>query len=101
MVTEQKKNRTMSREKAKKEEEKETKQDKKRKPNAKNAEKRSKKPRKRIFPIWLRIIVIAILCAVSLGLGLMIGYGVIGNGQPSDAFDTSTWQHIIDIVSQE
>nr|WP_244535772.1 DNA-directed RNA polymerase subunit beta [Lentibacillus halodurans] len=72
-------------------------QKKKRKQEKRN----HKKPRRRIFPIWLRIIVILALSAIALGAGLMIGYGVIGNGNPTDALEWETWQHIIDIVVKE
>ncbi|WP_188456645.1 DNA-directed RNA polymerase subunit beta [Virgibacillus oceani] len=61
----------------------------------------NKKPRRRIFPIWLRIIVVLIFCAVALVVGLMVGYGVIGDGKPSDVLEMDTWQHIIDIVKKE
>src|SRR5699024_9475616 len=60
--------------------------------------KKHKKPRRRAFPIWLRLVVIILLAAVALASGLMIGYGVIGDGVPIDALKKETWQHIIDIV---
>ncbi len=31
--------------------------------------------------------------------GLMIGYGVIGDGNPMDALNWSTWQHMLDIIN--
>src|SRR5690625_2374527 len=58
--------------------------------------KRKKKLKTRKFPIWLRIIVVLILFAASLVLGLMVGYGVIGDGNPADALEKQTWQHIVD-----
>ncbi|CDQ38328.1 MULTISPECIES: DNA-directed RNA polymerase subunit beta [Virgibacillus] len=58
----------------------------------------NKLPRLRVFPIWLRIIVVLLLCLIALVIGLMIGYGVIGDGAPVDALKKETWQHIIDIV---
>lgn len=63
--------------------------------------KRKKKVRIRKFPIWLRIIVILILAVLSLMVGLMVGYGVIGEGNAVDALKVETWQHIIDIVQKE
>ncbi|MGX4670735.1 DNA-directed RNA polymerase subunit beta [Cerasibacillus sp. JNUCC 74] len=59
-----------------------------------------KRPRLRIFPIWLRIIVVSLLCIIALVIGLMVGYGVIGDGTPIDALKKETWQHIIDIVTK-
>ena len=73
------------------------------------AEKKSKqqeesKPKRwvrvRMLPIWLRILLFVLLLAGSLVLGAMVGYGVIGDGNPSDVFKAQTWQHIIDIVKK-
>lgn len=63
--------------------------------------KRKKKQRIRKFPIWLRIIVVLILFALSLVGGLMVGFGIIGDGSPMDALKVETYQHIIDIVQKE
>jgi hypothetical protein len=54
--------------------------------------------RVRMLPIWLRILLVLLLLAASLVLGAMFGYGVIGDGNPTDVFKKETWQHIIDIV---
>lgn len=62
---------------------------------------RDKRPRIRIFPIWLRIIIVIILAIFALVGGLMIGYGIIGDGNPIDVLKVETWQHIIDIVIKE
>ncbi|GEM_PF-4161473 len=61
----------------------------------------AKKARVRIFPVWLRLIIVCILSVAALMAGLMIGYGVIGNGTPTDALKVETWQHVIDIVVKE
>lgn len=60
--------------------------------------KRKKKPRIRLIPIWLRLIIIPILMAVFALLGAMLGYGVIGEGNPKDALKVETWTHIYDII---
>jgi len=67
----------------------------------KEEKKKNKIPRKRIFPIPLRIIVVLLLAGLALMIGLMIGYGVLGDGNPSDVLQKETWQHIIDIVVKE
>lgn len=64
----------------------------------KKERKMNKKPRRRIFPIWIRIIVVLTLCAIALIVGLMVGYAILGDGKPLDALKSETWQHIIDIV---
>jgi hypothetical protein len=60
-----------------------------------------KRERIRMVPIWLRLVIVAVLIVVSIVTGAMIGYGVIGDGQPLDVLKPSTWQHIIDIVEKD
>ncbi|MEL3970693.1 DNA-directed RNA polymerase subunit beta [Rossellomorea oryzaecorticis] len=57
--------------------------------------------RVRMLPIWLRILLVILFLAASLALGAMIGYGVIGDGNPADVFKKETWQHIVDIVMKK
>ncbi|TXC85935.1 DNA-directed RNA polymerase subunit beta [Metabacillus litoralis] len=64
-------------------------------------EKSSPKIRVRLLPIWLRVLLIVVLMGISVIAGLVVGYGVIGNGNPEDALDKSTWQHIIDLVEKK
>ncbi|MFG6114093.1 DNA-directed RNA polymerase subunit beta [Halobacillus sp. MO56] len=61
---------------------------------------KEKPPRRRIFPIWLRLIFITILCVVALIVGLMVGYGVLGEGQPLDVLKLETWEHIWNIATK-
>lgn len=55
--------------------------------------------RLRILPIWLRVILILVWLAVVVALGLLIGYGLIGDGNILDIFKKETWTHIIDIIN--
>ncbi|GIO25252.1 DNA-directed RNA polymerase subunit beta [Oceanobacillus sp. J11TS1] len=59
-----------------------------------------KRPRLRIFPIWLRIIVVLIFTTAAFVIGLMIGFAVLGDGSPTDVLRVETWQHIVDIVKK-
>lgn len=76
-------------------------------PQKEKKEKRSEqKPEKpfrwynfRLIPIWLRIIIVLLLLIIAAASGLMIGFGVIGSGQPLDALKMETWQHMLDIIS--
>ncbi|WP_449538016.1 DNA-directed RNA polymerase subunit beta [Ferdinandcohnia sp. Marseille-Q9671] len=63
--------------------------------------KREKKIRIRLIPIWVRLLLVVILFAASILIGVVVGYGVIGDGEPSDALKKSTWQHIVDIVNKD
>ena len=60
-----------------------------------------KRVRLRLIPIWLRMILVIVLFAMSTTIGAAIGYGVIGNGKASDIFYPSTWTHVKDLVEKE
>ncbi|MDZ5711266.1 DNA-directed RNA polymerase subunit beta [Jeotgalibacillus haloalkalitolerans] len=80
----------------------ETRSEKKQKPE--EQEKTSRTPRwvqVRLFPILIRVLLIVLLAGLSLVVGLMVGYGVIGDGSPQDALKPETWTHIIDLVTQD
>ena len=64
--------------------------------------KRSKKRKLKFvcFPIWLRLLIVAGLIVIMVIIGALIGYSVIGGGNPIDVFKPSTWTHIVDIVNQ-
>ena len=53
----------------------------------------------RLIPIWLRIILVAILFIAAGTIGITVGYSVIGDGDSGDALKWSTWQHLLDIMS--
>ncbi|UOQ94940.1 DNA-directed RNA polymerase subunit beta [Halobacillus shinanisalinarum] len=63
-------------------------------------EKGRRKQRRRILPIWLRIIIVLFLSALALLVGLIVGYGVIGDGNPLDALDWSTWERIWNLITK-
>lgn len=64
--------------------------------NKDNEEKRQ--PKVRLIPIWLRLLIVAILLVASMTAGVMFGYGIIGSGKATDALKFSTWEHIVDLV---
>lgn len=41
------------------------------------------------------IILVVILLVVSAILGLMLGYGVLGGGNPSHVFDHNLWTEVL------
>ncbi len=55
----------------------------------------------RLIPIWLRLILLIVFMFVSLIVGAVVGYGVLGSGKVTDVFKESTWTHIIDLVDKE
>ncbi|EMR07903.1 DNA-directed RNA polymerase subunit beta [Bhargavaea cecembensis DSE10] len=69
------------------------------KPAAKGAEKDGKQEvgrwvQIRLIPIWLRVLLFLLGVVIAAVLGVMFGYGVIGDGKALDALKPETWQHI-------
>lgn len=62
-------------------------------------QKRTKKPIRRIFPIWLRLIVIFLLAIFALILGMIIGFSVLGDGNPLDVLSFDFWRYVLDIIN--
>jgi len=60
-----------------------------------------RRPRRRLIPIWLRLVIVLALVVLSGAIGAMIGYGVLGGGKPLDALKPTTWQHIIDLIEKQ
>ena len=52
----------------------------------------------RLLPIWLRLILIALLFISVAVVGLIVGYGYIGDGDVGNALKWSTWQYLLDII---
>ncbi|HET7522286.1 MAG TPA: DNA-directed RNA polymerase subunit beta [Bacillales bacterium] len=71
------------------------------------AERRRQKKRQkhryrvRLIPIWLRLLIVLVLFAASLTVGAMVGYGVVGKGDPMDVFHKHTWVHIYNVVYKD
>lgn len=59
------------------------------------------KEKKRVFPIWQRIVVLILLSIIALIAGAIFGYGVLGDGSPIDALKIDTWKHIFDFLNKE
>ncbi|WP_404469095.1 DNA-directed RNA polymerase subunit beta [Sutcliffiella horikoshii] len=55
----------------------------------------------RLIPIWLRILILLGAIAIAAVAGAMVGYGVLGGGNPMDVLEKETWQHIFDLVNKE
>lgn len=53
----------------------------------------------RMFPIWLRILLVLVLIAAAIAAGLTVGYSILGGGEAPDALKWETYQHIIDIMN--
>ncbi|XQY91651.1 DNA-directed RNA polymerase subunit beta [Metabacillus sp. HB246100] len=81
----------------------EVKKSKKAKKQSKSDEQQQsqKKVRIRLVPIWLRVVLVLLLMVAATVAGLVVGYGVIGSGNPEDTLNQSTWQHILDLVEKK
>lgn len=53
----------------------------------------------RLIPIWLRVIIIAVLLALSTLVGAVVGYSVMGDGKAKDVLKKETWMHIVEYVN--
>ncbi|WP_153720864.1 DNA-directed RNA polymerase subunit beta [Sporosarcina cascadiensis] len=53
----------------------------------------------RMFPIWLRLLILLALMVLAALLGAIIGFSVVGDGSAGDVFQKDTWQHIFDIMN--
>lgn len=53
----------------------------------------------RILPIYVRVLLVILLLIVVTIIGLRIGYGYMGDGNPNDVLKKETWTHIIDIIN--
>lgn len=75
-------------------------------PDSREAKRQQEKQQKkryrlRLMPVWLRVVVLLLLCIFALVVGTMIGFGVIGGGQAFDVFHKETWQHIYDVIYKD
>lgn len=77
------------------------KEKRKQKKQQKAEKKRNKIPRKRLFPIPLRVLTVLLLAGVALIAGLMVGYGFLGGEDPREVLEIETWKHMIDFVIKE
>lgn len=57
--------------------------------------------RTRIAGLFIRLVSILILFAIALIAGAIVGYSVLGDGQPLDVFKKSIWQHVVNFVIEE
>ena len=62
---------------------------------------RPRQMRTRLIPIWLRLVLLAVLTISALMGGTAVGYGMLGNGNAKDVFKKSTWTHIEDLVNKK
>lgn len=46
----------------------------------------------------IKVLSVIALAMVLFFIGLMIGYGVIGDGSPTHVFSRALWQHIFEFV---
>ncbi|HJD14787.1 MAG TPA: DNA-directed RNA polymerase subunit beta [Candidatus Enterococcus stercoripullorum] len=48
--------------------------------------------------VLLKIFFVFILAVVLFFVGLMIGYGIIGDGHPLEVLNPAIWHHIFDFL---
>lgn len=53
---------------------------------------------KPVFSTLLRVLIFLLLAIILFSAGLMVGYGVIGDGNPKLVFEKQTWEHILNFI---
>ena len=53
---------------------------------------------KPVFSTLVRVLIFLLLAIILFSAGLMVGYGVIGDGDPMLVFEKQTWEHILNYV---
>ncbi|WP_086350301.1 DNA-directed RNA polymerase subunit beta [Candidatus Enterococcus clewellii] len=51
-----------------------------------------------IIVTLLKILVVISLVLILFVTGTMIGYGMVGGGNPMDVFNKDVWTHILDFL---
>lgn len=51
-----------------------------------------------ILKIVFYVVLFLALALLLLVIGMMIGFSVLGDGNPLDVLDWKTWQHILDFL---
>ncbi|TLG79875.1 DNA-directed RNA polymerase subunit beta [Vagococcus zengguangii] len=54
--------------------------------------------KKYIITQLIKVVIFLVLFIVLFNVGLMIGYGVIGDGKAIDVFGKDVWQYLISIL---
>lgn len=52
------------------------------------------------IPIPLMILIIVVVILLVFLIGAMIGFGVLGDGNPFSIFDPATWKHIFSFFTK-
>ena len=50
--------------------------------------------------LWIKIVIFISVLFITLLVGMIVGYGVIGDGKKLDALKPSTWTHILDFIKK-
>lgn len=59
-------------------------------------EQQEKKIKITLIPTPLKILAFIVSFLLLVIVGLMIGYGVVGDGKATEVFNSSTWSHIME-----
>lgn len=53
---------------------------------------------KPVLSTVMRVLIFLVLALILFSAGLMVGYGVIGDGEPILVFEKQTWEHIMNYI---
>ncbi|WCK54313.1 DNA-directed RNA polymerase subunit beta [Aneurinibacillus sp. Ricciae_BoGa-3] len=66
--------------------------------NSRNKPEKRKKHTRDPLPLVLKLLLVPFLLFVSLLIGMLVGYSLLGKGAAIDVFDLHTWTHMYDLV---
>ncbi|MCO6018378.1 DNA-directed RNA polymerase subunit beta [Carnobacterium divergens] len=52
------------------------------------------------MPFALKVLIVLVLIIMTFLIGAMIGFGVLGDGNPFAVFSSATWKHIFSYFSK-
>ncbi|CZQ81508.1 dna-directed rna polymerase subunit beta/epua [Trichococcus palustris] len=53
---------------------------------------------KPVVSTLMRVLIFLLLASILFSAGLMVGYGVLGDGNPKLVFEKQTWEHILNFI---
>jgi hypothetical protein len=53
---------------------------------------------KPVVSTLMRVLIFLLLAIILFSAGLMVGYGVLGDGNPKLVFEKQTWEHILNFI---
>jgi hypothetical protein len=70
------------------------------KPSKSPSSAKDRRKRSTSMPIWLKLSLASVLLILSLVIGLIVGFALVGPGSVAEAYDWDTYKHMYNLVFQ-